>query len=146
MNNQATANPFTFEVNEVTGNTEAKFTAELMSVSKTSLEFNNEKKTKYRVGTAKFVDANNVEQSVSTIIYENNFTRTDDNGAVTQMEIGENYMTTAIFSKDAKYPEPLIIMSHLSGTAPRAKTSMFGDISAAFMSQATNANAETVGA
>ena len=119
---------FNFRKNEVTGQLQTNFPGKLISIGTTILELKNDKKTKYRVATIEFNDANHKAQRVTSLVYESNFAH--------GMVIGEIYNCTA--SYDPKQGV-LITTSHLPGSGVRADAGMFG-----FATQNIEANSTPV--
>lgn len=75
-------------INEVTGNPETDFTAELLTISETVNTFKNDKETKYRIVGIKFKDKNGKMQSTTAFMYETNIQKYHP-------EIGKTYLATA---------------------------------------------------
>jgi hypothetical protein len=98
-----------YQVNEETGNNEAIFSAELLSVSDKVL---NEKQTQYRVGTIRFEDDGGIKHTVTTVIYEKSYQR--------GMIVGETYQAVAQETEKGVF----IHTSHLTNSE-RATVDMF---------------------
>lgn len=103
---------FNFQKNEVTGLMQANFTAKLISISNSTKTNTNGKE--YRVASIKFVDANDVEQTISALMYEKNYSK--------GVEVNNEYLATVTIMPDN---QPLVTVSHLQG-AERATINMFG--------------------
>lgn len=101
-----------YQVNEETGNNEAIFSAELLSVSDKVLTMNNEKQTQYRVGTIRFEDDGGTKHTVTTVIYEKSYQR--------GMIVGETYQAVAQETEKGVF----IHTSHLTNSE-RATADMF---------------------
>ncbi len=106
---------FNFKKNEVTGQLQTNFPGKLISISSKIQELKNDKKTKYRVATVEFNDANHKTQRITSLVYENNFSH--------GMVVGETYNCTASYDPQQGV---LVTTSHLTGSGVRADAGMFG--------------------
>lgn len=105
---------FNFRKNEVTGQLQTNFPGKLISIGSVVLELKNDKKTKYRVATVEFTDANAKIQRINSLVYESNFAH--------GLTIGETYLCTASYDPQQGV---LVTTSHLLGSG-RADANMFG--------------------
>ncbi|MCP4255048.1 MAG: hypothetical protein GY775_16900 [Candidatus Scalindua sp.] len=102
--------------NEVTNLPEAYVAMKLLSISPEVLEFNNEKKTKYRLTTVEF-DVGEGKESTTAIMYESNFKY--------GVEIGSTYAGRVSYNKEAPIDIQLYFtVSHL----PAAKRLTLSDL------------------
>lgn len=103
---------FNFQKNEVTDLMQANFTAKLISISNSTKTNSNGKE--YRIASIKFTDADAVEQTITAIMYEKNYSK--------GVKVGNDYIATVTIMPDN---QPLVTVSHLQG-AERATINMFG--------------------
>ena len=101
-------------INPVTNNREIQFSGRLVSISPDVVGSTPGGKD-YRIGTVSFKNAKNQLVQASVLVFENNFKY--------GMETGVEYQCRAVLTPGQS--SPLIIMSHLTGTA-RATFEDFG--------------------
>lgn len=99
--------------NEQTGQTEAQFSAKLLTVS--DKIFKNVNKTPFRVVGIEFEDNAGKVQKSSATMWETNYQK--------GVEIGKNYLATAVAGDDGR---AFIKVSHLENIDNRATANMFG--------------------
>jgi hypothetical protein len=91
-------------INKRTGEKEFQFTAELLSISKNTLE--NSKGTEFKIVTIKFNLPNGNLVTRTGMCYKKSY----DQGVIP----GESYLTTLSFMENGK---PAILMSHLNNAS-----------------------------
>jgi len=101
-------------VNKLTGKKEFQFTAELLAVSKNTLENTNE--NKFKIVTLKFNLPNGKLVTRTGMCYEKSYSQ--------GIDVGESYLTTLSFKDDG---QPAILMSHLNN-ASQASADDFADL------------------
>jgi len=93
---------------------EMHFSGKLLSISSEVKEFNNEKKTRYRVATIEFVTLDGELARTPCLVYDKNFQK--------GMVIGETYLAVAIQSESG----PFVTCSHLIYSGNKSTNDMFG--------------------
>lgn len=102
---------FNFELNPVTGNQEAQFSAELVSISDTPTGETPNNGINFYSATVKFENAKGEMKTASALVMQGNKDRADEEGG---FQKGQSYLCRAI--KDSSRKGVLLILSHLTGT------------------------------
>jgi hypothetical protein len=102
---------FNFKLNEETGNMEAPFSAELVSISSEPSGETSTNEIPFYSATVKFENAAGQIKTTSALVMQGNVDRADEEGGFVK---GQSYLCKAI--KDNSRKGVLLVLSHLSPT------------------------------